>query len=183
MAPGYGSRGEAGVGSSIVFIAMILTSSAAGSLVVNSVGLAGAQAETVFDDSLDRVCRHVEVKSIIGTCDQYGLQMTGMEILVALGAGSGALDLKSIVIEVLVGSGHYILAYGSGYTATKVLDGGGGNGSVLARGDMCLLTFALPGGAAPNQNVEVAIIPTDGFEAWFSFIVPDPISSEAISIG
>jgi flagellin-like protein len=176
-------RAEAAIGTSIIFIAMILTSSAAGSMVLGNMDAASQQAQDAFDGSLDMTADHFEIRSATGVCDPSRAELVGLELLVTLGPGSGDLNLSSVVIELTLEDAHLFLTIGDGMEVERVLSGGRSNStSVIALGDLYTLSFALPHNVGPNEVVKVSLLPAKGFTTSTSFTVPDTITSHYISL-
>jgi archaellin len=162
---------------------MILTSSAAGSMVISNMDSAGQQAQDTFDGSLDMAANYMEIRSVVGVCDPAQERLIGLELLVTLGSGSGELNLSSMVVELVLADSLDILTLGDDLQAEKVLSGGRTNStSVIGRGDIYSLSFALPQEVGCNDALRITILPVNGFATSILLSVPDTMTATFISL-
>jgi flagellin-like protein len=177
-------RAVAGIGTSIVFIAMILTSSAAGSLIMSNMDTASDQATVAVDDTLEMTTNNLEIKSVVGVCDPNTNELTGLEIMVALGPGSNDLNLSSLVIELVLSDVHAVLVHGeTGFRSDRVLSVEHSNSTeIITPGDLFMLRFALPHGVGCNDHFRMALLPNNGFATTLSIIVPATLTTTYIRI-
>ena len=93
-------RGQVGIGTLIVFIAMVLVAAIAAGVLVNTAGFLQATAEDAGQESVDKVTNRVEVVNQHGT---VGLNDTisNVTMTVRLAAGSSAVDMDTTTIKYL----------------------------------------------------------------------------------
>jgi len=97
---GDGDRGQVGIGTLIVFIAMVLVAAIAAGVLVNTAGFLQATAEDAGQESVDKVTNRVEVVNqhgIVGDDDD----IEELNLTVRLAAGSSAVDMNSTSIKYL----------------------------------------------------------------------------------
>ncbi|WP_144901596.1 archaellin/type IV pilin N-terminal domain-containing protein [Halobellus captivus] len=152
-------RGQVGIGTLIVFIAMVLVAAIAAGVLVNTAGFLQATAEDAGQESVDKVTNRVEVINQHGT---VGLDETisNMTLTVRLAAGSGAVDMNTTSIKYLSGSQvttltnssdtvDYPAGDGDEFNLTKVTDDDGSFGVLNSRDDRYEVTInasAIEGG-------------------------------------
>jgi flagellin FlaB len=111
-------RGQVGIGTLIVFIAMVLVAAIAAGVLVNTAGFLQATAEDAGQESVNKVTNRVEVMSthgVVGTeQDIDNITMT-----VRLAAGSSSVDMNETSIKYLSAGNVTTL------TNTTNLDGSG----------------------------------------------------------
>jgi archaellin len=184
MTKAWSRRGEAAIGSSILFIAMISMSTVAGSMILDNTSMGAEEAQEVFDESLESVTNHVDIRTVVGVCDPSRGMVTSVELLVVLGAGSGDLNLSSLTIEIVLPDAHIIMVNGSeGFQAERVSSGGHENStSVIADGDFWLLRITLPIEAQSGDSIRISIMPAGGYANFVILEVPDTVTTKYISL-
>ena len=97
---GDGDRGQVGIGTLIVFIAMVLVAAIAAGVLVNTAGFLQATAEDAGQESVDKVTNRVEVVNqhgVVGGNDR----IKKLNLTVRLAAGSSAVDLNRTSVKYL----------------------------------------------------------------------------------
>jgi flagellin FlaB len=93
-------RGQVGIGTLIVFIAMVLVAAIAAGVLVNTAGFLQATAEDAGQESVDKVTNRVEVVNQHGTVGSND-DIANITLTVRLAAGSSAVDMDSTSIKYL----------------------------------------------------------------------------------
>jgi len=102
-------RGQVGIGTLIVFIAMVLVAAIAAGVLINTAGLLQSQAEATGEESSAQVTDRVQVSTITGTTGTEGggsfdaLQedeVDRIKLTVLRSPGAGDIDLTNAIIEV-----------------------------------------------------------------------------------
>jgi len=122
-------RGQVGIGTLIVFIAMVLVAAIAAGVLINTAGLLQSQAEATGQESSEQVTDRVVVQSVTAQAVNYphtsdgagdnveeaqaGNRLDGIAVTVARSPGAGDITLEKATIE----------AFANGYSATLVHDG------------------------------------------------------------
>ncbi len=94
-------RGQVGIGTLIVFIAMVLVAAIAAGVLVNTAGFLQATAEDAGQESVDKVTNRLDVVSQHGIIDSDGDEVSEVNLTVRLAAGSGAVSLNDTTIKYL----------------------------------------------------------------------------------
>ncbi|WP_311171109.1 archaellin/type IV pilin N-terminal domain-containing protein [Halobellus ordinarius] len=94
------NRGQVGIGTLIVFIAMVLVAAIAAGVLVNTAGFLQATAEEAGQESVDKVTNRVEVVNQHGTVGP-GNKIANITFTVRLAAGSSAVDMNQTSIKYL----------------------------------------------------------------------------------
>ena len=95
-------RGQVGIGTLIVFIAMVLVAAIAAGVLVNTAGFLQATAEDAGQESVDKVTNRLDVVSTHGIVNKTGSDSKAVDSLnltVRLAAGSGAVSLEDTTIK------------------------------------------------------------------------------------
>jgi len=106
-------RGQVGIGTLIVFIAMVLVAAIAAGVLVNTAGFLQATAEDAGQESVDKVTNRLDVVSSHGLVNDTGsgLAVDSLNLTVRLAAGSGAVNLDDTTIKYVSSSKAENLVY------------------------------------------------------------------------
>jgi flagellin FlaB len=109
-------RGQVGIGTLIVFIAMVLVAAIAAGVLVNTAGFLQATAEDAGQESVNKVTNRVDVVNthgVVGGDEDIEL----INMTVRLAAGSGAVDMNETSIKYLSGDNVQTLTNSTDKTA------------------------------------------------------------------
>ncbi|TKX62191.1 flagellin [Halorubrum sp. ASP1] len=100
-----GDRGQVGIGTLIVFIAMVLVAAIAAGVLINTAGFLQTQAEATGEESTSQVSDRIQIVSQSGNVT--GAQTVDqLQFVVAKAPGSGYIDLNQTTIEVIGSQGQ-----------------------------------------------------------------------------
>ncbi|RLM59470.1 flagellin [Halobellus sp. Atlit-31R] len=133
-------RGQVGIGTLIVFIAMVLVAAIAAGVLVNTAGFLQATAEDAGQESVDKVTNRLDVVSTHGIVNETGdgKAVDSLNLTVRLAAGSGAVSLEDTTIKYVSGTEAKNLVYENATT-----NGGSDLGDVTALGASNYTAYSL----------------------------------------
>ncbi len=103
-------RGQVGIGTLIVFIAMVLVAAIAAGVLINTAGMLQSQAEATGEESSDQVVDRVQISTVIGVSgdgeggdhgelvDENEIDRVGLTVFRSPGADN--INLQNAIIEV-----------------------------------------------------------------------------------
>ena len=95
-------RGQVGIGTLIVFIAMVLVAAIAAGVLINTAGLLQSQAEATGEESAQQVSDRVQVSTVTGTVEDVASEdrVNRLNLTVLRSPGAGDINLGNAIIEV-----------------------------------------------------------------------------------
>ncbi|WP_253737823.1 archaellin/type IV pilin N-terminal domain-containing protein [Halohasta salina] len=94
------NRGQVGIGTLIVFIAMVLVAAIAAGVLINTAGLLQTQAEATGEETQQQVSDRLQIQSATGTVgDSDPINVTEINITVTKTPGAGNIQLENVTYE------------------------------------------------------------------------------------
>jgi flagellin FlaB len=140
-------RGQVGIGTLIVFIAMVLVAAIAAGVLINTAGFLQSSAEESGEQSSAQVTNRLQVVNAVGsdiTTDEAGSEVTTVELTVKKAPGADNVDLTTTTAQMVSSDGTFDIV---SYTATT--EGGGTTGDAA----FVTNTFQDDDNSISNSNV------------------------------
>ncbi|MBA2852125.1 flagellin FlaB [Methanococcus maripaludis] len=115
-------KGAVGIGTLIIFIAMVLVAAIAASVIINTAGKLQHKASTVGEESTEQVASGIQVLKVIGHADTK-TTIDKLAVMVAPNVG-GEIDLSTTILTLSTGDAKYSLVYDSTQHNAVVKDDG-----------------------------------------------------------
>jgi flagellin FlaB len=175
-------RAEVGVGTLIVFIAMVLVAAVAAAVLINTTGTLQQRAQSTGKEATQEVSSNLKVLNVYGIRNSSSTaSLWDININVELAAGATSLDVSKLIIRFSDGTSTYNLAHAaaalgnnaaaaSTYNATWVR-GNGGSTFVMQSGDLVTFHFN-NANLAPRAASYVTLIPEVGSQVVSDFKTP-----------
>ncbi|WP_247006626.1 archaellin/type IV pilin N-terminal domain-containing protein [Halorientalis litorea] len=187
-----GTRGQVGIGTLIIFIALVLVAAVAAGVLINTGGQLESRASDTGDDAQAQVSNQVDVVSATGVDKSVHGSMERIELVLKKSAGSDDIDLEDMTIQYRSGSAAANLEHttgtadGESFSTTHIAGTGGAasptvlnetserveiridvvsvEGTSLEEGASAELTFVEQSGATTVYGVDVPnVIQSDYF--------------------
>ncbi|MEM2944612.1 MAG: archaellin/type IV pilin N-terminal domain-containing protein [Methanomassiliicoccales archaeon] len=175
-------RGEMGVGTMIIFIAMILVAAVAASVLISTANTVREQAQSTGEDAIANVASGFIIQGVIGEVADN--EINTLTVYVKLAAGSPAIDMSKVIIVYTDGSSVRELQNDTDvsettYTSEPVPPGTWEYGRV-ASGVLMKITIGDDLALAPGTHVLIKIMPQNGQPTVTEFTTPETYGADYI---
>jgi archaeal flagellin FlaB len=184
-------RAEMGVGTMIIFIAMVLVAAVAASVMISTANNVREQAQSTGDQAIDNVATGFIVQDVVGRVNSDYSQLINVTIYMRLASGSPAVNMDNVIVSVTDNDESGILKMNNASRATASADVNYGFEKeldvqvfeewVLGQGDLAKITI-VGLNCGYNENVEIKIIPAYGQMNTIMFTTPDFYSTDYITL-
>jgi archaeal flagellin FlaB len=181
-------RAEVGVGTLIVFIAMVLVAAVAAAVLINTTGTLQQRAQATGKEATQEVSSNIKVVNVYGhrndTTSAYKVHKLVLSL--ELSAGAVPLDLTKLIVRLSDGSARLNYAYGyansNGFNTTWVR--GTNNSAVMQTGDLVeieLHTWPLTSSEIPTRHaMSLTLIPETGSSVIADFKTPPTYGNDKV---
>ncbi|WP_207591446.1 archaellin/type IV pilin N-terminal domain-containing protein [Halomontanus rarus] len=92
-------RGQVGIGTLIIFIAMVLVAAIAAGVLINTAGVLQSQASTTGSETQEAVANQIEVVHAVGNVSTDADYVDRLNFTIKQSAGAGAIDISSMTVQ------------------------------------------------------------------------------------
>jgi len=134
-------RGQVGIGTLIVFIAMVLVAAIAAGVLINTAGLLQSQAEATGEETSQQVSDRVQVSTVVGESNADS-EIQDINLTVLRAPGAGDINLNNSIVEVFSNGTSGTLTIDDGFDVREI-NGGDGSNTLSDSGDRAIISFDL----------------------------------------
>jgi archaeal flagellin FlaB len=189
-------KGAVGIGTLIIFIAMVLVAAIAAAVLINVSGILQQRAMTTGKESIQQVSSNVVIVSITGVTNSERTNVENMSITVSAAAGAGRIDMRYTILHITNGVNSTYLNYSSTgigpglYAASVIRDPSNmftSTTPVIDGSSLIRLQFS-PSDQTdqiyfpPRQTYRMTLMPEHGASVQVSGIMPEAFSTINIDI-
>lgn len=188
-------RAEMGVGTMIIFIAMVLVAAVAASVLISTANTVREQAQNTGNQAINNVASGFAVQDVTGVVLD-NKEIKNLTIRLRLQAGSPNINMNNVMIVYTSGDTSKILSMTTGvapdsssYAANKTLDSAQApwetQNYVVSQGDLITIDICNDAGdlaLSYSKAVNIKIIPAYGAASEISFLTPTYYSSTFVNL-
>jgi flagellin-like protein len=184
-----GNKGMMGVGTLIIFIAVILVAAVAAAVLISTAGSLQQRSLVTGGQAEEGVSTGAEAVSVMATDARTDHTVDTFEMLLRLQAGSEAMNLNNTVITVDTSTTTQNLDFSGdtsystvNYGVSYVKQGPDYENGYLSRGDVVKVWLNASGAVAENSKVRLKVIPRVGQTTIIEFTTPDVMTDQRVTL-
>jgi len=191
-------KGQVGIGTLIVFIAMVLVAAIAATVLINTAGLLQERAQTTGSEATQQTSTGLNVVSAYGDVNETaGDKVTDVYLTVKLRAGSLNIDMEKTVIQYIDDDTSAELTYGSSadndnFAVSATQDSDSSLPVLNDQKDVFVIALDLAdiragsasaaetNGLGESETATVKIVPPTGATTVFTFTIPNSVDGYTV---
>jgi flagellin-like protein len=182
-------RGQVGIGTLIVFIAMVLVAAIAAGVLINTAGFLQTQAEATGEESTAQVSDRLQVVSTSGNVTDSGSDrvVDQLNITVAQSPGAGNIDLSETSAEIIGTQGQETFQLDDSLVTIDIYTGDPGDVVLTDASDRAdigidLTQFSDYGSLEGGERLELTFTTPSGATTTAELRVPTTLTDEQTSV-
>jgi len=181
-------RGQVGIGTLIIFIALVLVAAVAAGVLITTAGELQSSASDTGDDAQAQVSNQIDVVSATGSVNSDNSAVNETVLVVKKSPGSDPIDLSEATIEYTSSSDSMTLTDDSGFninatngstTNDTVLDGTSERKKIAITLDG---SSGSPSALAEGGDATLEIVDQSGASTVYGVNVPDVLTGDFVSV-
>jgi len=178
-------KAEMGVGTLIIFIALLLVAAIAAGVLIQTAGSLQQRALSTGAQATGQIATSAVALEVSGT--DGTLDLDNLEMIMKLAPGSEAIRLEAVTLTLSTSNTTQTFTYSgndtfsdSEFGVTYLQQGTNGQEGVIVRGDVINVLFESSRPLLEAENVRISFIPQIGTPTIVQFGLPDVISTERV---
>lgn len=174
-------RAEVGVGTLIIFIAMVLVAAVAAAVIIGTSGDLQQRAMTTGKEATEEVSSNLRIIGVYGLRNDTASDVWQLKFQMVLASGSKDVALDQLVIRFADGNNERLYKFNQTPAFTLDWIRGSGLDNVLKAGDLVELTLDMQGGTLePSDAFELTFMPGTGAPVYAAMKMPATYSSNIV---
>ena len=161
------NKGAQGIGTLIIFIALVLVAAVAAGVLIQTASSLQSRSLDVGRQSQEKITTDIDVVQVYaqdtsdGIINATGGNADSVTLVVRLGSGSSSIKLSDLIVKFDTSTGSQTLISGSQsnttYGVNFVINGTGHQDGYLVEGDLAEFTFDLASGENVSESESVTL--------------------------
>jgi flagellin-like protein len=180
--PDTDDRGQVGIGTLIIFIALVLVSAVAAGVLIDTSGQLESRASDTGEDAQAQVSNQIDVVSATGETDGSS-DVESITLIVKKSPGSDPIDLTEATIQYTSASNSATLTGTS--SGVDISGVNGGDTTLDDNGERASITIDLTTATSPlaeGEDAQLEIVDQSGASTVYGVNVPDVISDDYVQV-
>ena len=185
-------NGEMGVGTLIIFIALLLVAAVAAGVLIQTAGSLQQKALSTGTQATSQISTNALVLEVSATDGSTGQDIGNFSMVMKLAPGSDSMKLSDVTLTLNTVDDTTTYNYTTGaftvnatagtgtFAVTYMQNGSNHQDGVLVRGDVILVEFESPVSIGEGEYVRINWIPKIGTSTRVIFDTPDVISTQRV---
>lgn len=178
------STGDVGIGTLIIFIAMVLVAAVAAAVLIQTSGILQQKAQQTGKEATAEVASNLKVSSIIG--ENVSGSLTNFNITAQLAPGGSDIDFTRVIIKYINSSETLSMVYDastSDATHFTIKDSSGADNNVLSAGELGIIKITPTGYVLiPREKATIQIIPETGAMVIKEIVAPSTFKGSYVQL-
>lgn len=179
-----------GIGTLIIFIAIILVAAVAAAVLISTAGSLQQQALATGGETQSAVATGVEIFSVTATDASDDNQIEYFEVLARLQPGSNVIKLADSLISFDTATTSQTLNYGGvdttgdtdTFNVSYLQNSSDWQLGYLQKGDVLKIEFQSQAGISESQSVSLTFVPKVGQSTEITFTTPHTMTSQRMRL-
>lgn len=173
-------RAEVGVGTLIIFIAMVLVAAVAAAVIIGTSSQLQQRAQLTGKEATQEVSSNLKVIEVYGQRTPPA-DITSLKVHLTVAAGGQKIPLEDLILRYADGQTVTLYKFTGANTFTLTWIRGTGTNNVIDTGDLVEVTFTPPGaGLAPRTDFTLQMIPPLGSPVDLSLVTPSTYAGSSV---
>lgn len=181
-------KAEMGVGTLIIFIALLLVAAVAAGVLIQTAGSLQQRALSTGSQATGQISTNAIVLEVSATDGRAGQTLDDFEIIMKLAPGSDSIKLDDVTMTFSTINTTQTLTYDSSLSAGNTTNfavnylqtGANNQTGVIVRGDVVEISIQSSRALDESEDVRINFIPKIGTNTLTAFAMPDVISTQRV---
>ncbi|MFH0817075.1 MAG: archaellin/type IV pilin N-terminal domain-containing protein [Candidatus Micrarchaeota archaeon] len=189
-------KGAVGIGTLIIFIAMVLVAAIAAAVLISTSGILQQRAMATGKESIAQVSSNLVVVSITGYADPTLADLSNVSIAITAASGAGRIDVRYLILRVSNSENESYLSYSPSslsngtFTASALRDPSNlfsATNPVIDSSSLIRLWFLTSSQSPPlyfppRMRMHLELIPEHGATITIDTIMPASYSTSVVNV-